>query len=113
MCFRHVAAGGCADSAGARHEVAAPPRLMGDIEELIDLVLAGQHPILLERCVVDRIVSVFEGRVACWLVADNYGKEEWWLLLEPEPAAPSSLWASACGAWLWDSVSAHRRNCCI
>ena len=62
---------------------------MGDLEELIDLVLAGQHQKLHERCVVDRIVSVFEGRVACKLAADNYGCNEWWLLLEPtaEPSA--------------------------
>ena len=33
---------------------------MGDIEELIDLVLTGQHPKLRERCLVDRIVSVLE-----------------------------------------------------
>ena len=30
---------------------------MGDIEELVDLVLTGQHPKLRERCIVDRIVS--------------------------------------------------------
>ena len=34
---------------------------MGDIEELIDLVLTGQHPKLRERCIVDRIVSVLDG----------------------------------------------------
>ena len=33
---------------------------MGDIEELVDLVLTGQHPKLRERCIVDRIVSVLE-----------------------------------------------------
>ena len=33
---------------------------MGDIEELVDTVLAGQHPKMRERCIVDRIVSVFE-----------------------------------------------------
>jgi hypothetical protein len=33
---------------------------MGDIEELIDLVLTGQHPRLRERCFVYRIVSVLE-----------------------------------------------------
>ena len=33
---------------------------MSDIEELIDLVLTGQHPKLRERCFVDRIVSVLE-----------------------------------------------------
>ena len=33
---------------------------MGDIEELIDVVLTGQHPKLRERCIVDRIVSVLE-----------------------------------------------------
>ena len=33
---------------------------MGDIEELTDLVLIGQHPKLRERCIVDRIVSVLE-----------------------------------------------------
>jgi hypothetical protein len=33
---------------------------MGDIEELVDLVLTGQHPRLRERCIVDRIVSVLE-----------------------------------------------------
>ena len=33
---------------------------MADIEELIDLVLAGQHPKLRERCIVDRIVTVLE-----------------------------------------------------
>ena len=26
-----------------------------------------------------------DGRVACKLAADNYGKSEWWLLLEPKP----------------------------
>ena len=26
-----------------------------------------------------------DGRVACKLDADNYGRSEWWLLLEPEP----------------------------
>jgi hypothetical protein len=34
---------------------------MGDIEELVDLVLTAQHPRLRERCIVDRIVSVLEG----------------------------------------------------
>ena len=30
-----------------------------------------------------------EGRVACKLTADNYGSEEWWLLLNPaEQACP-------------------------
>ena len=24
-----------------------------------------------------------DGRVACKLVADNYGRSEWWVLLEP------------------------------
>ena len=33
---------------------------MGDIEELIDNVLVGQHPKMRERCIVDRIVSVLE-----------------------------------------------------
>ena len=28
-----------------------------------------------------------EGRVACKLTTDNYGREEWWLLLDPiEPS---------------------------
>ena len=35
---------------------------MSDIEELIDLVLTGQHPKLRERCIVDRIVSVLEDK---------------------------------------------------
>jgi hypothetical protein len=33
---------------------------MADIEELVDLVLTGQHPRLREHCLVDRISSVFE-----------------------------------------------------
>jgi len=32
-------------------------------------------------------VRALEGRVACKLTADNYGREEWWLLLDPiEPS---------------------------
>ena len=31
---------------------------MSDIEELIDVVLTGQHPKLRERCFVYRIVSI-------------------------------------------------------
>ena len=30
------------------------------IEELVDLVLTGQHPSLRERCLFDRIMSVLE-----------------------------------------------------
>ena len=42
-----------------------PPRdsglsVMADIEELVDIVLIGQHPRLRGRCIVDRIVSVLE-----------------------------------------------------
>ena len=33
---------------------------MGGIEELIDVVLMGQHPKLRERCFVYRIVSILE-----------------------------------------------------
>ena len=33
---------------------------MADIAELVDIVLTGQHPRLRERCLVDRISSVFE-----------------------------------------------------
>ena len=33
---------------------------MADTEELIELVLTGQHPKLRERCIVERIVSVLE-----------------------------------------------------
>ena len=52
---------------------------MGDIEELVDTVLAGQHPKMRERCIVDRIVSVFEdsfdraagARRACGVQADH------------------------------------------
>ena len=33
---------------------------MGDLEELIDLVLTGQHPKLKERCHVHRIVAILE-----------------------------------------------------
>ena len=43
---------------------------MGDIEELVDLVLTGQHPSLRERCLFDRIMSVLEdtfgGVRRCW-----------------------------------------------
>ena len=28
-----------------------------------------------------------EGRVACKLTTDNYGREEWWLLLDPIEAS--------------------------
>ena len=28
-------------------------------------------------------VNSLDGRVACKLAADNYGRGEWWLLLEP------------------------------
>ena len=34
---------------------------IADIAELVDIVLTGQHPWLRERCLVDRISSVFRG----------------------------------------------------
>ena len=44
---------------------------MGDIEELVDTetVLVGQHPKMRERCIVDRIVSVFEDSFGAYDVA--------------------------------------------
>ena len=33
----------------------------------------------------DTHTKELEGRVACKLAVDNYGRSEWWLLLEPEP----------------------------
>ena len=37
---------------------------MGDIAELVDLVLTGQHPKLCSRCFVDRISAVLEDHFA-------------------------------------------------
>ena len=34
----------------------------------------------------DTGTRALEGRVACKLAADNYGCNEWWVLLEPEPS---------------------------
>ena len=88
---------------------------MGDIEELIDLVLTGQHSKRRERCIVDRIVSVFEDSFGAYdaagvravladrrdevdrklneeareFSASNYGRDEWWLLLDPIEGASS------------------------
>ena len=47
---------------------------MGDIEELIDLVLTGQHPKLRERCFVDRIVSVLEDTFGAYDASYNNGE---------------------------------------
>ena len=33
----------------------------------------------------DTHTKELEGRVTCKLAVDNYGRSEWWLLLEPEP----------------------------
>ena len=35
----------------------------------------------------DTGTRALEGRVACKLAADNYGCNEWWVLLEPESSA--------------------------
>ena len=42
---------------------------MADIEELVDNVLAGQHPKMRERCLVDRIVTVFEDSFGAYDIA--------------------------------------------
>ena len=42
---------------------------MGDIEELVDTVLVDQHPKMRQRCIVDRIVSVFEDSFGAYDVA--------------------------------------------
>ena len=42
---------------------------MADIEELVDTVLVGQHPKMRERCLVDRIVTVFEDSFGAYDIA--------------------------------------------
>ena len=41
-----------------RAAVASHARIMADIEEIVDVVLTGQHPRLRERCSVHLIKSV-------------------------------------------------------
>ena len=45
------------------------------------LELSATHIVLYKKS--ETKLKELDGRVACKLTADNYGRSEWWLLLEP------------------------------